>query len=98
MAYAELLNDLLITVKCLKNELQGSDMGKVKVAQEAYRELLDGFYEEYRDMIAPQQYEIAKRDYEYFMRLVDLAMAYYQAETERRKIVIPKTNRKNFRY
>jgi hypothetical protein len=41
----ELLKDLLITIQCLKKELAGSDAEKVKVAQEAYQELLDGFYE-----------------------------------------------------
>jgi hypothetical protein len=29
-------------------------------------------------MVPPQQYEEAKKDFEYFMRLVDLAMAYYR--------------------
>jgi hypothetical protein len=33
-----------------------SDTEKSKVAQEAYQELLDGFYEEYQDMMTWQQY------------------------------------------
>jgi hypothetical protein len=45
----ELLKDLLITIQCLKKELAGSDAEKVKIAQEAYHELLDGFYEGYLD-------------------------------------------------
>ena len=73
----ELLKDLLITIQCLKKELAGSDAEKVKVAQEAYQELLDGFYEEYQDMMASQQYEAAKKDFEYFLRLVDLAINYW---------------------
>ncbi len=35
---------------------------------------------ENEEMIAPQQYEAAKKDFEYFMRLVDLAIAYYPGE------------------
>jgi hypothetical protein len=73
----ELLKDLLATIQCLKKELAGSDAEKVNVAQEAYQELLDGFYEEYQDMMAPEQYEAAKKDFEYFMRLVDLAINYW---------------------
>jgi hypothetical protein len=83
MSTPELLKDLLITIQCLKKELTGSDTEKVKVAQDAYRELLDGFYEEYQDMMAPQQYEAAKKDFEYFMRLVDLAMALCRDGVER---------------
>lgn len=60
----------------------GSDAEKVKVAQEAYHELLDGFYEEYQDMMAPQQYKAAKKDFEYLMRLVDLAITYYRDGVE----------------
>lgn len=80
MSTPELLKDLLITIQCLKKKLMGSDTEKVKVAQDAYQELLDGFYEKNQDMMAPQQYEAAKKDFEYFMRLVDLALAYYQEE------------------
>jgi hypothetical protein len=69
----ELLKDLLITIQCLKKELAGSDAEKVKVAQEAYQELLDGFYEEYEDMMAPQQYRAAKDDPDYFLVLIQLA-------------------------
>jgi hypothetical protein len=80
MTTPELLKDLLVTIQCLKKELAGSDAEKVKVAQEAYQELLDGFYEEYQEMMAPQQYEAAKKDFDYFMRLVDLATAFYREE------------------
>ena len=39
----------------LKKELTGSGAEKVTVAQEAYQELLEGFYEEYQDMMALEQ-------------------------------------------
>ena len=73
MTTPELLKDLLVTIQCLKKELAGSDAEKVKVAQEAYQELLDGFYEEYQDMMAPQQYRAAKDDPDYFLVLIQLA-------------------------
>ena len=73
MSTPELLKDLLVTIQCLQKELAGSDAEKVKVAQDAYRELLDGFYEEYLDMMAPEQYKAAKDDPDYFLVLIQLA-------------------------
>jgi hypothetical protein len=72
--------DLLATIQCLQKELAGSDAEKVKVAQVAYRELLDGFYEEYQDMMAPRQYEGAKDDPDYFIALIQLAY-YYEGQS-----------------
>ncbi|MCX5826304.1 MAG: hypothetical protein NTY86_23250, partial [Deltaproteobacteria bacterium] len=66
----ELLKDLLIAIQCLKKELDGSDAEKVMVAQDAYQELLDGFYEEYKDIMAPEQYRTAKDDPDYFLVLI----------------------------
>ena len=48
-------------------------MAKVKVAQEAYQELLGGFYEKYQDTMAPRQYEGANDDPDYFIALIQLA-------------------------
>ena len=47
---------------------------------EEYLRLMDRFYSENADMISPQQYEAAKKDVEYFMRLVELAVEYYTTE------------------
>ncbi|MFZ4437629.1 MAG: hypothetical protein ACOYOS_04320 [Syntrophales bacterium] len=77
----ELLKDLLLTIQCLKKELAGPDEEKVMAAQEAYHELLEGFYEEYGDMVAPQQYELAKNDPDYFLVLIQLA--FYDQEFEK---------------
>ena len=50
-----------------------------------YNVLLDRFYQDNKNMMAPEQYSDAKTDGEYFVRLVDLAIAYYydDAETSR---------------
>jgi hypothetical protein len=69
----ELLNDLLITVLCIQKEMKGSEIEKVKVAQEAYQELLNDFYEEYEDKLASNQYMAAKDDPDYFSVLIQLA-------------------------
>ena len=77
----ELLKDLLITIQCLKKELAGSDAEKGNVAQDAYHELLDGFYEAYQDIPAPEQYKATKDDPDYFLVLIQLA--YYDQEFEK---------------
>jgi hypothetical protein len=76
MPTPELLQGLLVTIECLKRELTGSDIEKVKVAQEAYQELLYGFHEEYKDIMAWQQFEKAKDDPDYFLVLIQLAYHY----------------------
>ena len=73
MYSSELLQDLLITIQCIQKELKGLDAEKVKAAQEAYQELLEGFHEEYQDKMAPQQYRAAKDDPDYFLVLIQLA-------------------------
>ncbi len=80
MSTPELLKDLLVAIQCLKKEMAGSDVEKVKVGQETYQELLDGFYDEYQDMIAPQQYEAAKGDPDYFLVLIQLALYHEEQE------------------
>jgi hypothetical protein len=66
---------------CLQlSNVGGSDTEKVKVAQEAYQELLDGFYEEHQGMMIRQQYEAAKNDPDYFLVLIQLAYHYQDQE------------------
>lgn len=52
----------------------------VQSAMQEYVALVDRFYQENEEMVAPQQYEVAKKDFEYFLRLLDLAIAYYREE------------------
>jgi hypothetical protein len=80
MSNLVLLKDLLITIQCLKKGLTGYDAEKVKVAQEAYHKLLDGFYEAYQDTMAPQQYKAAKDDPDYFLMLINLACYHEEHE------------------
>jgi len=60
------------------------DRESLEAFQEAYIQLLDRFYAENEGLVAPQQYEAAKVDIEYFMQLIDLAYWHYAAK-ERKK-------------
>jgi len=61
-------------------KLQNPDADEVKAAMGEYLQLVDRFYEENKYYLAPQQYEAAKKDSEYFMRLIELAEGYNKEE------------------
>ncbi len=82
MSRRESLKDLHIAIQCLQQELSGSDVERVEAAQEAYRELLDDFYEEYPDLLSPQQLEKGKDDPDYFLMLIQLAYRQQDQETD----------------
>ncbi len=58
--------------------LQSSDPVEVKAAMGEYLKLADQFYSENENLMAPRQYEAAKQDFEYFMRLIKLAEEYHK--------------------
>ena len=74
----ESLHEIKLKALQIQSCLEGADELWSEKIKEICRDLVDRFYHENDDMIPPQQYEAAKKDYEYFMRLVDLAMAYYR--------------------
>jgi len=65
-------------VQDIYDKLQSLDVEEVKAAMEEYLQLVDRFYEENKCHLAPQQYEAAKKDFEYFMRLIKLAEGYHK--------------------
>ena len=60
-------------VLAIQSKLMSSEVKEVKAAMKKYEQLVDWYYRENGDLMAPQQYETAKKDFEYFMRLIDLA-------------------------
>jgi len=65
-------------VLSIYNKLQSPDPVEVKAAMGEYLQLVDRFYEENEYLLAPQQHAKAKKDFEYFMRLVELAEEYHK--------------------
>ena len=64
----------------LQEKLNDGDANVARDAEGDAERLVERFYDENRDMTAPQQYEAAKKDFEYFMTLVELALKYYEPE------------------
>ena len=66
----------------LKPSLKSEDPEEFGAARYAHKDLVDRFYSETSDYVPLLQYKAAKRDFEYFLRLVDLALAYFADEME----------------
>ncbi|MFH1081671.1 MAG: hypothetical protein V1766_15655 [Pseudomonadota bacterium] len=62
----------------LKTSLESDD----PEAKQGHKDLLDSFYAEVSDYMPLQQYKAAERDFEYFLRMIDLALAYFIAGVE----------------
>jgi len=60
----------------IHEKLQSPDAEEVKAAMGEYLQLVDRFYEENKYYLAPQQDATARKDFEYFMRLIELAEEY----------------------
>ena len=61
----------------LKPSLGSDDVREIEQARQGYKDLLDSFYTEVSDYMPLQQYQAAERDIEYFIRLIELALAYF---------------------
>jgi len=73
------INDLLeikLAVLSVRERLDSPDPEDVKAAMKEYAELVDSFYE-IEENLAPPQYSGAKKDFEYLLRLLDLAILYH---------------------
>ena len=57
--------------------LMDSDINVVTDAERDLEQLLEWFYNENQDAMAPQQYNAAKNDFGYFLQLIEMAIGYY---------------------
>lgn len=60
--------------QCLKYSDNPQELEEVN---RGFQELLESFYSEVSDYMPPQHYHAAGKDIEYFIRLIDLALAYF---------------------
>ena len=73
------LEEMKISALGILTRLHSNDTVDVQNAMTEYSTLVDRFYQVY-EHLAPHQYRVAKQDFEYFLRLLDLAIAYYREE------------------
>lgn len=66
----------------LRDRLMSSDAEVVSKAEKNVERLLEQFYDENKDMMAPQKYEAAKKEFSYFVGLIEMAIGYYSPKGE----------------
>lgn len=73
----EYLTRTRISAIFIHSSLSSSSIGEVLVAQAELDLLIDDFQSEFQDLISPDEAEKAKRDFEYFIKLIDQVTAHY---------------------
>jgi hypothetical protein len=61
----------------LKPSLESDNPKEIEEAKRIYKDLLDSFYAEVSDLVPLKQMNAARRNHEYFLRLIVLALAYF---------------------
>jgi hypothetical protein len=64
----------------IQDRLMDSDIEVVEAAEKDLERLREQFFHENKDMMAPEQHEVAREDFGYFLTLVEMAIAYYGLE------------------
>ena len=80
----ESLREIRFQALRIEPYLVGDDEEGIEKAKATYEDLVDRFYQ-VEENLSPHQYRAAKKEFEYFMRLVDLAMALCRDGVEKGK-------------
>jgi len=83
----EITKAIFYEVKSLGKDLISSNERTYDSAEKQYYQILTEFYAENGDMLSPHDYEISKRDYEYFLKLIELVASRLEAEKNRRALL-----------
>ena len=78
MTKLDVLKEILKDAQAVQGDLTSADLTEVKSAVESYGLLVDRFYEINKGILAKQQYMTAKVAFDYFLRVLELAIAYEQ--------------------
>ena len=73
--YRDNLQAIKMAALALLDRINGTDTVDVQRALEKYELLVDEFYK-ISEYLAPHQYNAAKKDFVYFIRLLELAILY----------------------
>ena len=73
----EMLDHIKMSALYLQNGLVGRNVEFVFAVHKQFEQLVDLFYNEFRDVISPRQYTTARTDFEYFMVLLESTCQHY---------------------
>jgi hypothetical protein len=80
-------NQIRQSATFIKQSLKSDDPEEFEAARHAHKDLVDRFYLETSDYVPLSQHKAAVRDFEYILRLIDLALAYFADGMEATKQV-----------
>jgi len=83
----KILNWIKQSAMVLKPSLRSEDPKEFEEARRAHKDLVDRFYAETSDYIPLSQYKAAERNFEYFLRLIDIAIVFCTVELEKSEAV-----------
>ena len=66
----------------LRERLMSSNIEVVSMAERDLERLVEQFYDDNKDMMAPQQHEAAKKDFGYFLSLIEMAIGYFEPQVQ----------------
>lgn len=68
------LQKMKLSALSILERIKSTDNAYDQRAMDEYTSLVKRFYRDNQNLMAPQQYRVARQDFEYFMRLLDLAI------------------------
>jgi hypothetical protein len=68
--------EMKLSALSILERIKSTDNAYDQSAMDEYASLVRRFYRDNQNLMAPQQYRAARQDFEYFMRLLDLAIHY----------------------
>ncbi len=71
------LKEMKLSALRILETLKSATADNAMKAMQEYDDMVDRFYRDDESHMAPTQYIQAKQDFEYFMRLLDLAIQHY---------------------
>jgi hypothetical protein len=78
----ELLQRIKLSALLLKHNRDSEHAGEAVLVQADIDDLVDEFHAGCRDFLPEEQYEKAKKDFDFFLTLVDEALEHYSRNTE----------------
>ena len=76
------LNKIRISAIFLHSSLSSSNIGEVIVAQAELDSLIDSFQSLYADCVTAEEIETAKRDIDFFLKLIDSTAQQYRKKSQ----------------
>ena len=70
------LQEMKLSALSILERIKSTDNAYDQSAMDEYTYLVKRFYRANKHLMAPEQYNAAKKDFEYFMRLLNLAIHY----------------------